>query len=603
MITTSDYIVNRLFERYGVRHVFLIPGGGAMYLNDSFGKSKDIEYICNHHEQACAMAAETYARVSGKIGVVNVTSGPGGLNTLTGVQGQWTDSVPVLYLSGQIKQETSVYSDPHLHLRQLGDQEADIIRVVKSITKFAETIRSPKEVKKLLDKAIHIATSGRPGPVWLDVPLDVQGAPLDENELIEYDSAEDDVKTDPAEKCDEVLQLLAGASRPIIVAGHGIRISGAGDEFLRLVGLLKLPVVTTFNGMDLIPSENPYFIGRIGTIGDRAGNFALQNSDLMISIGSRNNIRQVSYFWESYARAAKKVVIDIDENELKKHTIKPDFPLLMDAGSFIRRMLDKVAHYALPYRREWHTWCLERKAKYTTVLREYREEKDRANAYCFIEKLTDLLHEQEIIIAGNGSASVVLFQAAKVKDGQRYICNSGCAAMGYDLPGAIGACIAANKKPIVCISGDGSCMMNLQELETIAYHKLPIKIFLLNNEGYVSMRQTQGAFFNGRMTAVDKDSGVGFPDFRKIARAFGLQTEIIESNFDLESKIIKVLEYPGPILCEVVLPKNYLFSPKLSSKKMPNGKMVSMPLEDLSPFLDRGEFKQNMIIPPLDEAV
>jgi len=600
-IKVSDYIVNRLAEKYGVRHTFLIPGGGSMHLNDSFGRHKDIEYICNHHEQACAIGAEAYARISGKFGVVNITSGPGGLNTLTGVMGQWTDSVPVLYISGQVKQETTVYAHPELQMRQLGDQESDIIKVVKPITKFAETIRHPREIKRLLDKAIHIATSGRPGPVWLDVPLDVQGASVYESELEDYNPAEDAVKSDGPNKLDEVVKLFLKAKRPVLVAGHGIRLSGGHEALLKLVDLLKIPVVTTFNGVDLMATEHAHYIGRIGTLGDRAGNFTLQNSDLMISVGTRNNIRQVSYNWASYARAAKKVVVDIDENELKKRTLKPDVSVLMDAKVFLQNLAERISTEKLPNFSWWNGWCLERKKKYPTVLEEYRKQKERANAYCFVEKLTELMKPNDILVAGNGSACVLAFQAGKIKKGQRFIWNSGCATMGYDLPGAVGASFARNKGSVICLAGDGSIMMNLQELETIAYHKLPVKIFLLNNQGYISMRQTQGSFFEGRMTAVDSDSGVGFPSFKKVAAAFDFETELIETNADLESKIPKVLAAQGPILCEVMLPKIYIFAPKLSSKKLDDGRLISKPLEDLSPFLEREEFKQNMLIPVLEE--
>lgn len=598
-IKVSDYIVKRLHEVFGVEHVFLIPGGGAMHLNDSFGKCAGLQYIVNHHEQACAIAAEAYSRMSGKLGVVNVTSGPGGLNTLTGVMGQWTDSVPVLYLSGQIKQETSIHAFPELQLRQLGDQEVDIIRIVKPITKFAETIRSPKLTKTLLDQAIHIAMTGRPGPVWLDVPLDVQGAWVEESDLIDFEPEKPEGNKSQCEfeKIKDVVDLLKKSERPVIVAGHGIRVSRGQRELLSLASLLKVPVLTTFNGMDLIPTDHPHFIGRIGTLGTRAGNFALQNCDLLLSIGTRNNIRQVSYNWKSFARAAKKVVVDIDENEIKKPLVVADLPLVMDACEFISALNNSLANVQLPNWSQWMSWNTERKNRYPVVLQEYQDEKHFVNPYVFVQRLTEALPEESIVVAGNGTACVTAFQAAIVKKDQRYCWNSGCATMGYDLPAAIGASIGTQNGSVICLAGDGSFMMNMQEMATIAYLKLPVKIFLLNNYGYVSMRQTQGAFFNGRMTGVDPDSGVGFPQFQRLAEAFGFKTSVIRANDEISERVAEVLRFDGPIFCEVLMPKDYQFAPKLSSVKLGDGRMISKPLEDLSPLLHPEELKQNMIIP------
>lgn len=598
-VKVADYIARRLVEVHGAELVFLITGGGSMHLNDAFGKEPGLRKVCNHHEQACAIAAEGYARISGKLGVVNVTSGPGGTNTLTGVLGQWTDSAPVLYVSGQIKLETSVYSQPGLPLRQLGDQEADIVRIVGPITKFAATLRDPRQTRYLLDKAVHLATSGRPGPVWLDVPLDIQGAMVSEADMAAYDPSEDAVKSDPPAKIGEVVKLLLKAQRPVIVAGHGIRVGKAHAAFLELVRRLQVPVVGTFNGIDLIASDDPLFIGRIGTIGGRAGNFALQNSDLMLSIGSRNNIRQISYAPGIFARAAKKVVVDIDEAELKKHTLVPDLAVLMDAGAFIGGLLAELQGHALPDWAEWREWCADKKSRYPLVPKPLPA--SGMSPYDFIDKLTRALPVGQVVVGGDGTASVATFQAAQVKAGQRYILNSGCASMGYDLPAAVGASLALGDGPVVCLAGDGSIMLNLQELQTIAFKRLPIKIFLLNNDGYISIRQTQRAYFEGRFIGLDPASGVGFPDFIKVAQAFGLATERIANAAEAEAKIAAVLAAPGPVLCEVMLPTDYVFEPKLSSVRLPDGRMVSKPLEDLSPLLEREEFKSNMLIPILEE--
>lgn len=599
----TDYVMKRLKE-HGVSQVFMVTGGGAMHLDDSVGTAEGIEYLCNHHEQACAIGAEGYARMSGKLGVCVVTSGPGGTNTLTGVIGQWTDSVPVLYLSGQIKYETSIESCREIGLRQLGDQEINIVDIVKPVTKFAAMVTDPLEVKKLVDKAIYLATHGRPGPVWLDFPLNVQGAVINESQLHEYKPEEDKVIQSIKQTRSDVkklLQLLEKSERPVIVAGHGIRIAGAQKIFLDTIERLGIPVLSTFNGFDLISSDHPLFVGRIGTLGSRAGNFALQNSDLMISIGSRNNIRQISYNWQSYARAAKKVIVDVDLAELKKPTITPDLPICVDAKVFVDQLNSQISKVELPNFKEWLDWCHERKKKYPVVIQEYKQEKGSVNLYYFMESLTKILKKDSVVVAGNGSACVGLFQAGVMKAGQRMFWNSGCASMGYDLPAAIGACIANDKKTVVCIAGDGSLQMNLQELITVVYNKLPIKIFYLNNDGYISIRQTQEAFFNGRIVGSDEGSGVGFPDIVKVAKAYGLRTEVISTHADMKDKIKAVIKEKEPILCEVKLSKNYKFAPKLSSYKRPDGKMISKPLEDLFPFLDRKEFIKNMIVKIIDE--
>ena len=603
IVRVTDYIMKRLVE-HGVRQVFMITGGGAMHLDDSIGLCKDIKYICNHHEQACAIGAEGYSRASGRLGVVVVTSGPGGTNTLTGVTGQWTDSVPVLYISGQIKFETSIESCRELGLRQLGDQEINIIDIVRPITKFAAFVKNPNEIKKLLDKAIYLATSGRPGPVWLDIPLNVQGAIIDENALMEYDKDEDEIKFSKEElrlKVSQTVELLKKSERPVFLAGHGIRISGVQKLFLDVVERMGIPVLSTFNGVDLITTDHPLFIGRIGTLGSRAGNFSLQNSDLLISVGTRNNIRQVSYNWKSFARAARKVVVDIDPAELKKPTLKPDIYICSDSKLFLEELNRQIEKVDFSHIKKWLDWCSERKRSYPMVTPEQKKTNSPINLYYFMKALTEQLDRDDIIVAGNGSACVGLFQAGVVKEGQRMFWNSGCATMGYDLPAAIGACIANNRKRVICVAGDGSMQMNIQELQTVVHHKLPIKIFYLNNDGYISMKQTQESFFDGRIVGSDKKSGVSFPNIVKVAEAYGVATETIDRHDHMIEKMEKILNSNGPWLCEVKLLNNYKFEPKLSSERKPDGRLVSKPLEDLFPFLSREEFKKNMIIPVIDE--
>ena len=594
MIKLSDYVAKRLTE-HGVKDVFMISGGGAMHLNDAVGKCKGLKYFCNHHEQASAIGAEGYSRVSDRLGVAVVTTGPGGTNTLTGVIGQWLDSVPALYISGQVKFSTTTASCPKVGLRQLGDQEINIVDIVKPVTKFAQMLTDPYQVKYVLDKAIHLATTGRPGPVWIDIPLNVQAAMIDERKLPVFKPEPARKPKDLKSKAAKAVAMLRAARRPVIIAGHGIRIAGAQAGFEKLAAKLKIPVLATFGGFDLMPNSSPWFAGRIGTIGTRGGNFSLQNADLVISLGSRNNVRQVSYDWANYAHRAKKIVVDIDPAELAKPTVKPDLAVSADVGDFMAAMLAALPEGSAGDFTGWLAWCRERNRRYPVVLEEYKKLKSKVSPYHFIETLTAALKPATPVVAGNGSACVCLFQAGIVNKGQRIFWNSGCASMGYDLPAAIGACVGSGGKETVCLAGDGSIMMNLQELATVAHYKLPLKIFVLNNDGYVSIRQTQENFFQGRYVACDSRSGVGFPDFVSVGRSFGLKTEVIDSVKTMKAKIKRVLSAKGPVLCDVRLPAGHKFMPKLSSEKRPDGSMVSKPLEDMWPFLDRQEFQNNMI--------
>jgi len=593
MIRTADYIFRYLAD-YGIKHVFLVTGGGAMHLNDALKKEKRIKYVCVHHEQAAAIAAEGYVRTSGNLAVVSVTSGPGGTNALTGVIGQWLDSVPVLYLSGQVKFETTIASCPDIRLRQLGDQEINIIDIVRPITKYAKMITDSKAIKAELEKAIRIATSGRPGPVWLDIPLNVQGALIEEDDL-ENGDVNNFSLTAEDRTIFAVIEELQKTKRPLLIAGHGIRISKAKKEFLELVSLMNIPVVTTFNGFDLIASEADNFIGRIGTLGSRPGNFALQNADLVICLGTRNNIRQVSYNWPSFASRAKKIIVDIDEAELRKETVKGDILVHSDAKIFITKLLKKLPK-DFKVDKIWLEWCQVRKKQYPVVLDEYRKPSEQSvHPYHFIEELTSALDNNAIVVAGNGTACVVLFQAGIVKSGQRIFWNSGCAAMGYDVPASIGAALAGNRD-VVCITGDGSIQMNLQELQTIRHYNLPVKIFVLNNQGYHSIRMTQTAFFDGNFIGCNKDCGVSFPDNSKLADLYGLKYFKIDSTVQMKQTISDVLSNSGAALCEVVLGYDYVIVPRLSSKKESDGRIISNLLEDLSPLLPRDEFEANMMI-------
>lgn len=588
-IKLSDYIAKRLKEAYGVNQLFMVSGGGAMHLNDSLGQV--IPYIANHHEQGSSIAAEGYARVNQSLSVVNVTSGPGGLNCLNGVFGQWTDSAPVLYISGQVKFSTTIASCPEFPLRQLGDQEVDIISVVKSLTKYAKMVTEPNEIKYHLDKAIYEATTGRFGPVWLDIPMNVQGAIIDEDDLIDFVPPE---KNNYELKINEVIDKLKTAKRPLIVAGHGIRISKQEETFYNLLEKLNVPVVTTFNGVDILGDEHPNYIGRIGTIGQRAGNFALQNADLVLCLGTRNNIRQASYNYENFAKNAFKIVVDIDLAELDKPTVITDLKINADLKEFLPELLCNCEQSEAIQKNEWLEWCRVRKEKYSFEnTLEYQQKGEEINPYYFTKVLTSELGKGDVLVSANATPSICIFQAG-VMSGQRVLMNSGDASMGYALPASIGARLNSSGK-VVCFEGDGSIMMNLQELQTIKHNNLGIKIFVINNDGYISIKQTQKNFFNGRMTGSGRDSGVSTPDFVEIGKAFGLKTVRIEKSSEMNSKISEVLNSDEPVLCEVLIKSDYKFTPKLSARKLEDGTMVSPSLEDMFPFLDRKELEENMI--------
>lgn len=596
MMKLSDYVAQFLATA-GLKHVFMLTGGGAMHLNDSFGRNKALEVVCLHHEQACAMAAESYARLSNRMAVVNVTTGPGGINALNGVFGAWTDSIPMFVVSGQVRYDTTVPFSG-LNLRQMGDQECDIVHMVSGITKYAITVVDPKLIRYHLEKAFHTALHGRPGPVWIDIPMNVQGSMIDENNLLSYTPT---IDTLPIPKVSDhqiqlIVERLKTAKRPIILAGAGVRLSHSEQVFLSLIEHMGVPVTTGWNAHDLLPDAHPLNVGKPGTIGDRAGNFAVQNSDFILILGSRLNIRQISYNYPSFARAAFKVMVDADANELVKPTLKIDQPIWAELPDFLNQLLAAVKNQPLPSYQEWLTWCLARKKKYPVVLPEYWKLKERVNPYCFMDALSDLLPENQVVVTGDGTACVTFFQAVKVKKGQRIYTNSGSASMGYDLPGAMGACVAAGQKEIICLAGDGSLMQNIQELAAVAFQQYPIKIFILNNNGYHSIRQTQQNFFGKPLVGVGPDSGLGFPAFSKLAEGFGIAYLHCDGHADLKQTIEKTLQHKGPVICEIILDLEQQFAPKLSSRRLENGQMVTSPLEDMAPFLSREELAENMLI-------
>lgn len=601
MIKLADFVA-RFLADHGIRNVFLVTGGGAMHLNDAIGREPRLHYICNHHEQACAMAAEGYARISGRLGVINVTTGPGGINAMNGVFGAWTDSIPMLVLSGQVKRETCLANYQLPGLRQLGDQEADIISMVKGITKYAIVVTEPASIRYHLEKALFLAISGRPGPCWLDIPIDVQASQIDENTLKQYDPAEDTLHWDMgliSAQCAEVLDRLKNSPRPAILAGSGIRAGHALDLFESVTRKLGIPVTTAWTH-DLIASDDPLYCGRPGTIGTRAGNFTVQNTETLLVLGSRLNIRQVSYNWQFFARNAYKIQVDVDSAELNKPTVQPDLGIHCDLRVFLKELNRQIDIQGSDSSRHaaWLAWCKERVAKYPVVLPRHRNWNGKINPYHFLEVLFQRLADDDIVVVGNGAATVMTFQAASLKRGQRLFGNSGSASMGFDLPAAIGAAFADVGRRVICLAGDGSFMLNLQELQTVAHHKLPLKIFILNNDGYLSIRTSQSNFF-GRMVGESPKSGVSFPDMVKLAQAFDVPgLRIDQPNFT--AAIDQGLNHPGPILCDVILDPQQTFEPKLSSKQLADGRMVSAPLEDMFPFLDREELLQNLLVSPIN---
>ncbi|MDD5466185.1 MAG: thiamine pyrophosphate-binding protein [Anaerolineales bacterium] len=604
MIRVADYMAKRLADS-GVKCVFMVTGGGAMFLNHALGSEPRLRCVFNHHEQASAMAAEGYARVTGGLGVINVTSGPGGINALNGVFGAWTDSIPMLVLSGQVKRETLLTNAGIPGLRQLGDQEADILPMVKGITKYAVQVSQPESIRYHLERAMALALGGRPGPCWLDIPIDVQSSLVDEAALPPYDSAEDDLTWDLAQvrlQCEQVLERLRLASRPVILAGSGVRHAGAVELFQQVARRLGIPVTTAWTH-DLIASDDPLFCGRPGTIGTRAGNFTVQNSDVLLVIGSRLNIRQVSYNWRSFAHHAFKIQVDIDPAELSKPTVRPDLAIHCDARLFLdelegaiqRRGWDPQAHAG------WLAWCQERGQRYPAVTPAMRQWRGAINPYQFIETLFENLAPEDVVVTGNGAACIVTFQAARLQAGQRLFSNSGAASMGWDLPAAIGAALAQEGGRVICLAGDGSLQLNIQELQTLAHHRLNLKLFVLNNGGYLSIRSTQRNFFD-HLVGESPASGLTFPDAVKVGGAYGLPATRLHGA-DFAAALRQVLAAPGPALCEVMLDPQQGFEPRISSRQLPDGRIVSTPLEDMYPFLEREELAANMLVEPYEAGV
>lgn len=604
----ADYVADFMVSK-GITDVFSVVGGGAMHLNDAIGHHSELKVTYNHHEQACAMAAEAYARLDNKIAAVCVTTGPGGTNAITGVVGGWLDSIPMFIISGQVNYTTTArYAmrfTEGLTLRAVGDQEYDIIKSVEPMTKYAVMIEDPMEIRYALEKAWHLATTGRPGPVWIDIPVNYQGCCIETDDLKSYDPVEDDIQLPPRvseDIAESVVAELHKAERPVIYAGGGIRLSGGYKVFRKVIEKLNVPIVTYWNSVDVIEDAHPLYVGRGGNMGDRPGNFAVQNSDLVLAIGTRISIRQTGYDFTTWARAAKVIMVDIDRAEMKKPTIHVDMPIWADAKDFLMKM-DKVVSRekdVIYNGKVWLEACQNWKKNYPVTLPRHWEKNDGyTNVFAFIRYMSELLPENSLTAVSNGACCVVGHQDYCIKKGTRFIINSAIASMGYGLPAAIGLCLASGRKETICLEGDGSIMMNLQELQTIITNKLPIKIFLINNQGYHSIRITQNNLFSEHCkVGIGPESGdLSFPEYKKVAEAFGYPYFEAHSNEEMKQVVNNVLETQGFVFCEIFTDTTQVWEPKSSTKRLEDGTLVSPPLEDLAPFLPREELEKNMFIP------
>ena len=599
----SDY-VSSFIAKQGVGHVFLLPGGGCMHLVDSVGKESGLRFVACLHEQGASIAADGYAQYSGNLGVALVTTGPGSTNAITGVAGSWIESVPVLILSGQVK---TADIKPSQDMRMKGFQEVDTENIVKPITKYAVTVRDPKLIRYHLEKAVYLARHGRPGPVWLDIPLDIQAASIEPGELKRFDPEEFSTSASQGKGLNKdlfkrLIGMISASKRPVIIAGNGIRLGGNFALFVETIERLGIPVLMTWKGCDLMDDQHPLYFGRPGVLAQRGANFIQQNADLVIAVGARLDFGQIGYASQTFARGAKKVIVDIDALELAKFNFLVELPLHVDAGEFWKGLHESLGEYQRPNWSEWVSRCKNWKSNYPVVTEEYRNQKEYANSYVLVEKLSEMMSSDDLLVPGSsGACSDVCLQSFKVKKGQRVLNSPGIGAMGFGIPQTIGACIASGGKRTVNVNGDGGFQMNIQELETVHRLGLPIKYFILNNQGYASMRVTHRNYFQGRLVASDASSGLTLPDVRKIADAYGISNNRISLNGEIGDKIKGAFETKGPFITEVMIDPEEVTAPKVKSFIGEDGKLVSKPLEDMAPFLDRKEFLKNMIVSPLSD--
>lgn len=599
----SDYIADYLV-RSGITNAFSVVGGGSIHLNDALGHHPGLKVVYTHHEQAAAIAAEAYARMTNRIAAVCVTSGPGATNAITGCLCGYMGSIPMLIFSGQVRYPLTVRA-LGLNLRTNGEQEYDICRSVEGMTKYCEMVTHPQKIKYCLDKALYLAYAGRPGPCWLDIPLDVQGAVVETDELEGFDAASEGAAGPSGEldgQARAILERLRSAQRPVLYAGQGVRTSGAYGMFRELIDLLKIPVTTGMTSVDLVPDAHPLYAGRPGATGDRAGNFAVQNCDVFLSLGSRLSYKQTGYRTETWARAAYKIMVDIDAEELKRGYLHIDMPVWADVKDLVDAMLHIIRQERPDMGRHdaWVERCRQWRKQYPVVTEEHYHVPDgRSSIYVFYKTLSELMPEGAVYVTTSGNSRVICRQAAVIKEGQRVITNHSTSPMGYCVPASVGACLGNGGKSVVLVTGEGGFQMNIQELQTIVQNKLPIKIIVINNEGYHSIRMTQNSLFKGRThVGIGEESmDLSFPDLSKIASAYGYPYFECKNNEDMPGVLKELLACDGYALCQVFVTKGQVTAPKAASKLLPNGQMVSAPLEDMAPFLPREELERNMYIP------
>ncbi|MDC0063900.1 thiamine pyrophosphate-binding protein [Candidatus Nitrosopelagicus sp.] len=595
----ADFVAKFIFEDLKVKHVFTLTGAGIMHLTDGLACNNELKTICPHHEQTSSMALEAYSRATENFGVGLFTTGPGSTNAITGLAGAWQDSVPCMFISGQVKKAEASSLSNIKNLRQFGVQELDIIPIVKPITKYAVTVTKPEDIQYELEKASHIAKSGRPGPVWIEIPMDIQSAQIPKD-LKKYQEQLDEQITVSDKRIDDVFNYLKNAKRPVIISGQGIRISKSISYLLEFVQLLGIPVVTPYLGIDTINHNEKFFIGKTGVKGERAANLAMQNSDLIISIGSSLHVSVIGYDYKQFARAAKKIIIDIDEISHKKRTIDIDLFIKGDAKNFLEKLLIKCKENVPNDYQSWLKKCNEWKEKYPTCLPEYKNSKDKINSYYFINQVCKNSSSNDVFVADAGGTFYAVSQVIELtKPNQRYIPSSAMATMGYSLPAAIGISIATNDR-VIAFTGDGSLQQNIQEFQTLLEYNLPVKLFVLNNDGYHSIRTSQTNYFEKRYIGESSVSGISFPDTIKVAEAYGLKTFRISKSEDIDNTIKQVLNFNGPVICEVMTIREQEIIPTVASRVNEDGSMSSRPLEDMYPFLDRKEYDDNMFIEKIE---
>jgi acetolactate synthase-1/2/3 large subunit len=591
----GDWIMSAL-AAYGVRHAFMVPGGGAMHLNDAVGLHPDITMVSTLHEQAAAIGAETYAKASGRLAACIVTSGPGSTNAVTGIAGAWLDSTPMLVLSGQAKRADLVGESG---VRQRGVQEVSIIPIVSSLTKYAHCVLDPEEIRYHLERALHAATSGRPGPVWLDLPLDVQGASIDPATLVGFDPAslESDSQLHgaalEAESADAV-QRFAEASRPLVLIGAGVRLAGAEAKVLQLVETLGVPALSTWPAQGVVGDDHPLFVGRPGLLAPRGANFALQNADYLLCLGARLDLVTTGYDPKDFGRNAYKVVVEIDPAELRKLEGAIDRGVLANVGDFVDAMLPLVEGSRRDDHDSWRAQCAKWKTQYPVITDDLRSPSGFVSTYELADVLSELFADDDVIVPGSSGLGIEIFQLAlRLHTGQRVVSTTALGAMGYGPPTAVGACIGANGRRTICVDGDGGLQLNVQELETIRRLGLPIKLFILSNDGYASIRASQQRWF-GRVVGADPSSGLTLPPLELLAGAYGLPFVRLDPDLPLLEQVRAIIDSPGPVLCEVPAPPLEPRQPVQVSVALPDGGVRSLPLEDLAPRLEREEFDQNM---------